>query len=281
MFPFNPMALLLKHEGYPPAVLGAALIHGLLLYIILDNPVMSRDLVNLEEPVYISATTAEQNPQRLRRIEELELQRARDTEAQRQRDRDAAAQRARDEQARQQQVQQEAARAEQQRSERETAQRRQQEADQAAQRQASEQRRLEQERLDRQRQEQLAREQQAAQQAEQQRQQAAAAQQASADARAENTYVAIIHNAVASNWVIPPSARNGMTAVLAIRLVPTGEIISVDIIQSSGDAAFDRSVEQAIRKAARFPELREMSTSLFEASFRNLTLTFRPEDLLR
>tara|TARA_R110000772_G_scaffold175160_3_gene287016 strand:+ start:88 stop:921 length:834 start_codon:yes stop_codon:yes gene_type:complete len=277
MFPFNPMVLLLKHEGYPPAVLGAALIHGLLLYIILDNPVMSRDLVNLEEPVYISATTTEANPQRLRRIQELELQRSREAEAQRQRERDAAAQRAREEQARQQQVQQEAARAEQLRSERETAQRRQQEAEQAAQRQADEQRRLEQERLDRQRQEQLARE----QQAEQQRQQAAAAQQAAADARAENTYVAIIHNAVASNWVIPPSARNGMTAVLAIRLVPTGEIISVDIIQSSGDAAFDRSVEQAIRKAGRFPELREMSTSLFEASFRNLTLTFRPEDLLR
>ena len=72
-----------------------------------------------------------------------------------------------------------------------------------------------------------------------------------------------------------------MTAVLAIRLVPTGEVISVEVIQSSGNAAFDRSVEQAVRKAERFPELRDMSTTLFETSFRNLTITFRPEDLLR
>ena len=282
MQPFHPMALLLKFEGYPPAVLIAALLHGFLLYIILDNPLIRNDLVNLEEPIYVNATTTEQNPQRLRRIQELELQRNREIEAQRQREREAAAQRTREEQARQQQTQQEAARAEQARQERELAQRRQQETEQQAQRQAADQRRQEQERLDRQSQQQLAREQELARQAELQQQQAvAAAQQSAADARAVDTYVAIIYNAVSSNWVIPPSARNGMTAVLAIRLVPTGELISVDIIRSSGDAAFDRSVEQAVRRAGRFPELREMSTTLFESSFRNLTLTFRPEDLLR
>jgi len=280
MLPFHPMALLLKYEGYPPAVVAATLIHGLLIYIIFYNPVMRNDLVNLDEPVYINATTAEQNPQRLRRLQELELQRAREAETQRQRERDAAAQRAREEEARQQQAQREAERLEQQRRESEIAQRRQEEAA-AEERRQREQARIEQERLERERQAQIAREQEAARQAELQRQQALAAQQAAADARAVDTYVAIINNTIASNWDIPPSARNGMTAVLAIRLVPTGEVISVEVVQSSGNAAFDRSVEQAVRRAERFPELRDMPISLFEASFRNLTITFRPEDLLR
>ncbi len=215
----------------------------------------------------------------LRRIQELELQRTREVEAQRQRERDAAAQRAREEEARQQEVQRETERLAQQRSERELAQRQQQEAE--AQRQALEQDRLDQARIERERQAQIAREQEVARRAELERQQALASQQAASDARAVDTYVAIINRTVASYWDIPPSARNGMTAVLAIRLVPTGEVISVEVLQSSGNAAFDRSVEQAIRKAERFPELRDMSTTLFETSFRNLTITFRPEDLLR
>ena len=275
------MSLLLKHEGYPPEVIASILIHGFLLFILFHNPVMSNELVNLDEPIYINATTAEQNPQRLRRIQDLELQRTRELEAQRQRDRDAAAQRAREEQARQQDAQRETERLEQQRRERELAQRQQQEAEAEAQRELQEQARLEQASIERERQAQIAREQEAARQAELQRQQAAASQQAARDARAVDTYVAIINRTVASYWDIPPSARNGMTAVLAIRLVPTGEVISVEVIQSSGNAAFDRSVEQAVRKAERFPELRDMSTTLFETSFRNLTITFRPEDLLR
>ena len=279
MFAFHPMALLLKHEGYPPAVLAAILIHGLLLYIILDNPFLRNDMVDLDTPVYISATTAEETPQRLRRLQQIQQEQAREAAAQRQREQEAAAQAAREEEARRQAELQEQQRLEQQRSEQELAQRRQ--AEQEAQREAQRQAQIEeQQRLERQRQEQLAREQQAAQQAEAERQQQLAAQR-EADARAVDTYSAIVHNTVTRNWVIPPSARNGMTAVLAIRLVPTGEVISVEIIQSSGDAAFDRSVEQAVRRAARFPELQGMSTSLFEASFRNLTLTFRPEDLLR
>lgn len=278
MSSLHPMALLLKNDGYPPAVISAILIHGFLLFIIFHNPVMSNELVDLDEPIYINATTTEQNPQRLRRIQELELQRARELEAQRQRERDAAAQRAREEEARQQAEQQQA---EQQRQERELAQRQQEEAEAEAQRQALERDRLEQERLERERQAQIAREEEIARQAELERQQALASQQAARDARAVDTYVAIINRTVASYWDIPPSARNGMTAVLAIRLVPTGEVISVEVIQSSGNAAFDRSVEQAVRKAERFPELRDMSTTLFETSFRNLTITFRPEDLLR
>lgn len=276
MLPFHPRALLLKHEGYPPAVLAAIFIHGLLIFIIFYNPVLSRDLVDLDEPIYINATTAEQNPQRLRRLQELELQSRREAEAQRRREQDAANQRAEEEA-----QQQEADRIEQQRRERELAQRQQEEADAEAQRRAQEQQRIDQENLERERQAQIAREQEAARQAEMERQQTLATQQAAADARAVDIYVATINRAISINWDVPPSARNGMTAVLAIRLVPTGEVISVDVVQSSGNAAFDRSVEQAVRRAERFPELQDMSTTLFESQFRNLTITFMPQDLIR
>lgn len=278
MLSFHPMALLLKHEGYPPAVAAAIFLHGLLIYIIFYNPVLSRELVVLDEPVYINAITAEDNPQRLRRLQEIELQREREAAAQRQREQEAANQR--EEEARQQEAQREADRIEQQRRERELAQR-QEEAEAEAESRRQEQQRIDEENLARERQAESARQQELARQAELERQQVLASQQAAADARAVDTYVAIINNTVASNWDIPPSARNGMTAVLAIRLVPTGEVISVNVVQSSGNAAFDRSVEQAVRRAERFPELQDMSTTLFETTFRNLTITFRPEDLLR
>lgn len=278
MLSFHPMALLLKHEGYPPAVAAAIFLHGLLIYIIFYNPVLSRELVDLDEPVYINAITAEDNPQRLRRLQEIELQREREAAAQRQREQEAANQR--EEEARQQEAQREADRIEQQRRERELAQR-QEEAEAEAESRRQEQQRIDEENLARERQAESARQQELARQAELERQQVLASQQAAADARAVDTYVAIINNTVASNWDIPPSARNGMTAVLAIRLVPTGEVISVNVVQSSGNAAFDRSVEQAVRRAERFPELQDMSTTLFETTFRNLTITFRPEDLLR
>ena len=71
-----------------------------------------------------------------------------------------------------------------------------------------------------------------------------------------------------------------MTAVLRIRLVPTGDVIDVEIVRSSGDAAFDRAAEDAVRAVGRFRELSSMPPRLFEANFRSLLLTFRPEDLL-
>ena len=71
-----------------------------------------------------------------------------------------------------------------------------------------------------------------------------------------------------------------MTTVLRIRMVPTGDILNVEIIRSSGDAAFDRAAETAINRVGRFTELQGMPTNMFNTNFRTLLLTFRPEDLL-
>ena len=84
---------------------------------------------------------------------------------------------------------------------------------------------------------------------------------------------------IVANWSRPPSARNGMKARLLLELVPTGDVVSVSIVESSGNAAFDRSAEQAVRKAQRF-EVPD-DPRLFEEKFRRLYLLFQPEDLLR
>lgn len=93
------------------------------------------------------------------------------------------------------------------------------------------------------------------------------------------SYAALIRDTVVSYWSRPPSARNGMEAMLAIQLVPTGEIVSVSILRSSGSVAFDRSAMNAVQKAASFPELQNLPGREFEKTFRRFQLLFRPEDL--
>jgi colicin import membrane protein len=88
-----------------------------------------------------------------------------------------------------------------------------------------------------------------------------------------------IYQLIVANWSRPPSARNGMQARLIVELIPTGDVVSVTVVQSSGSEAFDRSAEQAVRKVGKFDVPTE--TALFEQYFRRLPVLFRPEDLLR
>lgn len=280
----NPMSLLLKGQGYPPAVCFAVAVHAILLYFLLDRELAPRDMVDLEPRTYISAATINENPQQVNSAEqERQMQEAeaaqREAEAEAARQREAEAQAAREAAAREEAERQAAEEA-----------RRQQELNeqQARQQQQEEARRQAEAEAERARQEQLAREQEAQMQAEREAEAArqAAAQQAAAEqVAAENAmignYEGIIHRTISDNWSIPPSARNGMSVLLNIRLVPTGEVVSVEVVESSGDAVFDRSAEQAVLNAGRFPELQDMPINLFERQFRSLFLLFRPEDLLR
>lgn len=101
-------------------------------------------------------------------------------------------------------------------------------------------------------------------------------------AAATMTYSDAIAQAIIREWSRPPSARNDMQARMVVDLTPAGDLLGVEIAESSGNAAFDRAAEAAVRKAARrqrFPVPPERS--LFEAQFRRFTLLFKPEDLLR
>lgn len=93
------------------------------------------------------------------------------------------------------------------------------------------------------------------------------------------SFAALIQQSVINYWSRPPSARNGMEALLAIQLIPTGEVVSVSVLKSSGNTAFDRSAINAVEKAGSFPELQNLPTREFEKTFRRFRLLFRPEDL--
>ncbi|WP_082849991.1 cell envelope integrity protein TolA [Halioglobus sp. HI00S01] len=93
------------------------------------------------------------------------------------------------------------------------------------------------------------------------------------------SYAALIQRTVINYWSRPPSARNGMEAVLIVQLVPTGEVVSVRLERSSGNSAFDRSAMNAVEKAGSFPELKNLPANEFEKNFRRFRLLFRPEDL--
>jgi TolA protein len=93
------------------------------------------------------------------------------------------------------------------------------------------------------------------------------------------SYASLIQQTVINYWSRPPSARNGMEALLAIQLIPTGEVVSVSVLKSSGNTAFDRSAINAVEKAGSFPELQKLPSGEFEKTFRRFRLLFRPEDL--
>ena len=90
-------------------------------------------------------------------------------------------------------------------------------------------------------------------------------------------YASQIQRDIVQNWSRPPSARNGMEALLRVFLVPTGEVVNVVVEESSGNDAFDRSALLAVRKIERFQVPRQ--SRQFERNFREFTVLFRPEDL--
>lgn len=93
------------------------------------------------------------------------------------------------------------------------------------------------------------------------------------------SYVNVIADRIENNWSRPPSARSGMMVVLAIQLVPTGQVVDVTVVESSGNSAFDRSAVQAVKRIDRFEEVQDMPSHVFESHFRQLRLEFKPEDL--
>ena len=94
------------------------------------------------------------------------------------------------------------------------------------------------------------------------------------NAREVERYVAVIKQQIERSWLKPPQTDAGLSCIVQVRLIPGGDVVpgGVSVVKSSGNAAFDRSVEAAVYKAAPLPV---PSGSLFE-SFRNLRLNFKP-----
>jgi len=151
------------------------------------------------------------------------------------------------------------------------------------QRRKEEQARLEKQRQEESRKEQLRREQELKEKllAEEQRMQQE--QQAAAQRRAElqkkqtliDKYMGLIEARVYQNWIKPPSADKGLVCELQVRLIPSGEVISIELSKSSGDEVYDKSVMAAVRKASPLP-LPPAEAGLFDV-FRDLHLPVRAD----
>jgi len=84
----------------------------------------------------------------------------------------------------------------------------------------------------------------------------------------------LIRTDVQNNWRIPPTARSGMQCVMLIRLLPSGEVQTVQITQSSGDKAFDRAAEDAVYRASPLPVSLSSAGRLFNSTFREFNFRF-------
>ncbi len=274
---------LIIFNGYPLAVVVAVSMHvALILTLVLLQGRNNAEALELVQPTVVKALFIDENPQvrNERIIEQRRIQRAEEQrqaeQAQRRAQEEAARREAEAEAERQR-------RAEEQRQaairEREALDR--QQAEQARQQQERELREAEQRR---QRELAEAERRQREAEAERARQQAAAEAAAAEAARNEFELVqsatGLIQQLVQDHWSRPPSARNGMRAVIQIRMLPTGELLDATITQSSGDPAFDRSAENAVYRAAPFSELQDLPINVFNNNFRSLSLIFEPQDLL-
>jgi colicin import membrane protein len=88
-------------------------------------------------------------------------------------------------------------------------------------------------------------------------------------------YTALIKQRVSRSWNRPVGVAKGLKCVVHVRITPGGEVLSANVVRSSGNPQFDRSVEYAVYKAAPLP-LPEDPT-LFD-NFREIEFVFNPEE---
>lgn len=89
-------------------------------------------------------------------------------------------------------------------------------------------------------------------------------------------FSSMIKSQVMENWKRPTNLSSDLKTEIQITLVPTGEILSSKIINSSGNRAFDDSALTAISKLKSFDGL-NMQMNLFDQHFRKFILIFSPE----
>ncbi|MCC5856712.1 MAG: cell envelope integrity protein TolA [Ectothiorhodospiraceae bacterium] len=220
-----------------------------------------------------------------RRQEEEERQRQQEAEQERQRQQERERQRREEEQRR---AEEEQRRAEEQRRREEAERQRREEEQRRAeeerrrQEEAERQRREEEERRRQEEERRRAEEERRRQEAEQRRreeemrQRMEEEQQAQAAQRAQAQAVNVWRRILTDAWVRPPGSAAGLSTAVRVRLLPTGQVISIEIIESSGDDAFDRSVRNAIERASPLP-VPDDASAFRRAGLDNVAFRFMPD----
>ena len=271
---FNNLVI---YNGYPISIAAAVAFHVMILVLLVWVQSNNRmDSLELIQPTIVKALFIDENPQvrnqqilERQRVERIEQQRIFREEEQLQEQEEIERQR----QVQEQREREQAVLQDREELERQRAQEAQRERERQERIRVEQQRELTE--AERRRQE---------EEVERQRQAEEVAIVAAEAARTEFELVqsatALIQQALQQVWNRPPSARNGMRAILRIRMLPTGELLEASITLSSGDSAFDRSAENAVYSASPFAELQNLPINVFNTNFRTLSLIFEPEDLL-
>jgi colicin import membrane protein len=89
-------------------------------------------------------------------------------------------------------------------------------------------------------------------------------------------YTSLIKQEITRHWNIPANATDDLLCEVKVRLIPSGDVIDVQILKSSGDPAFDNSVEKAVYRAAPLP-VPSVESGSFE-EFREVNFAFNPSD---
>lgn len=100
-----------------------------------------------------------------------------------------------------------------------------------------------------------------------------AAQAAAAHSRAIADYLGRIRGKIRGNIVLPPEIKGNPEALFDITQLPSGEVLTVRLKRSSGNAALDAAIERAILKSSPLPKPQQ--ADLFS---RLLELRYRPLD---
>ncbi|MCP9760288.1 TonB family protein [Aquitalea sp. S1-19] len=94
-------------------------------------------------------------------------------------------------------------------------------------------------------------------------------------AGADAGYLDKVRGRIRPYVMVPPGMSGNPEAVLKVSLLPTLEVRAVALVKSSGNAAYDRAVQDAVWQARTFPPL---PAGARFADFREYTLKFRPHD---
>ncbi|MCP1674535.1 TonB family protein [Natronocella acetinitrilica] len=89
-------------------------------------------------------------------------------------------------------------------------------------------------------------------------------------------YVSLWAERVRNAWTRPPGDITGLSSDVRVNVMPTGSVVSVEVVGGSGDAAFDRSVEQAIRRASPLP-VPEDRAEFDRSGLARTTFRFNPD----
>ena len=89
-------------------------------------------------------------------------------------------------------------------------------------------------------------------------------------------YAQRIISIIEDAWMKPRNIPENLVANLRLKIRPSGRIIGVDLIKSSGNIRFDNSALQAVRRVEVFNFFNSIPKTIFEKEFQVISISFNP-----